>query len=93
MASAFPAYGACQHRIHATARAGIFQEIATAPFALTVHSILGLALIGTAIVLAVRAAACGTGLLARLAAVGLTAIGGAFGAGRSSSATVSRAPR
>jgi hypothetical protein len=63
------------------AHAGIFTEIATAPLALTVHALLGLALIGTAILLVVRAVAVGDRLLAVLASAGLTAIGGAFGAG------------
>ncbi len=63
------------------AHAGIFGEIATAPLALTVHALLGLALIGTAILLVVRAAGLPDRLLAGLAAAGLTAIGGAFGAG------------
>ncbi len=63
------------------AHAGIFGEIATAPLALTVHVLLGLALIGTAILLVVRAAGERDRLLAVLAAAGLTAIGGAFGAG------------
>ena len=63
------------------AHAGIFTEIATAPLALTVHALLGLALIGTAILLVVRAVGVGDRLLSVLAAAGLTAIGGAFGAG------------
>jgi hypothetical protein len=63
------------------AHAGIFTEIATAPLALTVHALLGLALIGTAILLVVRAVGVRDGLLSVLAATGLTAIGGAFGAG------------
>jgi hypothetical protein len=63
------------------AHAGIFQEIAAAPLALTVHALLGLALIGTAVLLLVRAVGVGDRLLAVLAATGLTAIGGAFGAG------------
>jgi hypothetical protein len=63
------------------AHAGIFAEIATAPLALTVHALLGLALIGTAILLVVRAVGVGDRLLAMLAAAGLTAIGGAFAAG------------
>jgi hypothetical protein len=62
-------------------RAGIFQEIATAPLALTVHALLGLALIGTAILLVARAVGERDRVLAVLATTGLTAIGGAFGAG------------
>lgn len=63
------------------AHAGIFGEIATAPLTLTVHALLGLALIGTAILLVVRAVAVQNRLLAVLASAGLTAIGGAFAAG------------
>jgi hypothetical protein len=63
------------------AHAGIFAEIATAPLALTVHALLGLALIGTAILLVARAVGVRDRLLAVLASAGLTAIGGAFGAG------------
>lgn len=63
------------------AHAGLFAEIATAPLALTVHALLGLALIGTAILLVVRAVRVGDRLLSVLASAGLTAIGGAFGAG------------
>jgi hypothetical protein len=65
----------------ADAHAGLFTEIATAPLALTVHALLGLALIGTAILLVARAVSVGDRLLAVLASAGLTAIGGAFGAG------------
>jgi hypothetical protein len=63
------------------AHAGIFGEIATAPLALTVHALLGLALIGTAILLVVRAVAVQNQLLAVLASAGLAAIGGAFATG------------
>ncbi len=63
------------------AHAGIFSEIATAPLALTIHALLGLALIGTAILLVARAVGVRDRLLAVLAAACLTAIGGAFGAG------------
>ena len=63
------------------AHAGIFGEIATAALALTVHALLGLALIAAAILLVVRAVSVGDRLLAVLAAAGLTAIGGAFAAG------------
>ena len=65
----------------ADAHAGIFTEIATAPLALTVHALLGLALIGTAILLVIKAVGAGDRLLAVLATAGLTAIGSAFGAG------------
>jgi hypothetical protein len=63
------------------AHAGIFQEIATAPLALTLYALLGLGLIGTAILLLARSVGTGDRRLAVLAAAGLTAIGGAFGAG------------
>ena len=63
------------------AHAGIVGEIATAPLALTVHALLGLGLIGTAILLVVKAVGVRDRLLAVLASAGLTAIGGAFGAG------------
>jgi len=63
------------------ANAGIITEIATAPLALTAHAILGIALIGTAILLVARAVGVRDRLLAVLATAGLTAIGGAFGAG------------
>jgi hypothetical protein len=63
------------------AHAGFFQEIATAPLALTVHALLGLGLIGTAILLVARAVGTRDRLLAVLATAGLTAIGGAFGTG------------
>ena len=63
------------------AHAGFFREIATAPLALTVHALLGLGLIGTAILLVARAVGTRDRLLAVLATVGLTAIGGAFGTG------------
>jgi hypothetical protein len=63
------------------AHAGIFAEIATAPLALTVHALLGLTLIGTAILMVARAVGVRDRLLAVLAAAGLTAIGGAFAAG------------
>jgi hypothetical protein len=63
------------------AHAGILAEIATAPLALTVHALLGVALIGTAILLVARAVGVRDRLLAVLSTAGLTAIGGAFGAG------------
>ena len=63
------------------AHAGLTQEIASGPLMLTVHALLGLALIGTALVLLVRAVRLGDRVIAVLAAVGLTAIGGAFASG------------
>jgi hypothetical protein len=65
----------------ADAHAGIFTEIATAPLALTAHALLGVILIGTAILLVTRAIILRERLLAVLAAGGLIAIGGAFLAG------------
>lgn len=63
------------------AHAGIIQEIKTAPFALTVHALLGLALITTAIVLLARALRARDRIITVLAGAGLGAIGGAFAAG------------
>ena len=63
------------------AHAGLLREIASGPLMLTLHALLGLALIGTAIVLLVRAVRAGDRVTALLAAGGLTAICGAFGAG------------
>ena len=63
------------------AHAGILTEIATAPLVLTVHAILGIALIGTGVLLVARAAGVRDRLLAVLATAGLTALGGAFGTG------------
>jgi hypothetical protein len=63
------------------AHAGFTQEIASGPLTLTLHALLGLALIGTAIVLLARAFGAGDRPVALLAAGGLIAIGGAFGAG------------
>jgi len=63
------------------AHAGLTQEIASGPLMLTVHALLGLALIGAALVLLVRAVRLGDRVIALLAAAGLTAIGGAFASG------------
>jgi hypothetical protein len=63
------------------AHAGLMQEIASGPFMLTVHALLGLALIGAALVLLLRAVRLGDRVIAVLAAAGLTAIGGAFASG------------
>ena len=48
------------------AHAGILAEIATAPLALTVHALLGVVLIGTAILLVARAVSVRDRLLAML---------------------------
>jgi len=63
------------------AHAGIMQEIASGPAMLTVHALLGLGLIGAALVLLVRAVRLEDRVIAVLAAAGLTAIGGAFASG------------
>jgi hypothetical protein len=63
------------------AHAGLMQEIASGPFMLTVHALLGLALIGAALVSLLRAVRLGDRVIAVLAAAGLTAIGGAFASG------------
>jgi hypothetical protein len=63
------------------AHAGLMQEIASGPLMLTVHALLGLALIGFALLLLVRAVRVEDRVIAVLAAAGLTAIGGAFASG------------
>ena len=63
------------------AHAGIMQEIASGPAMLTVHALLGLGLIGAALVLLVRAVRLDDRVIAVLAAAGLTALGGAFASG------------
>src|SRR5690349_12278150 len=65
----------------ADAHASIFTEIATAPLALTAHALLGVCLVGTAILAVARAMARRDRTLAVLAAAGLAAIVGAFVAG------------
>jgi hypothetical protein len=61
--------------------AGITQEIASGPAMLTLHALLGLGLIGAAVVLLVRAVRLEDRVIALLAAAGLTAIGAAFASG------------
>jgi len=61
--------------------AGLLQKIAGGPFMLTVHAVLGLSLIGAALLLLVRTVRLGDRVIAVLAAAGLTAIGGAFASG------------
>src|ERR1700733_5925476 len=61
--------------------AGIMRVIATGPLTLTLHVLLGLGLVGTAILLLVRAVTLRDRRFAALAAGGLTAIAGAFAAG------------
>jgi len=63
------------------AHAGLMQEIASGPVMLTVHALLGLGLIGAALMLLVRAVRLEDRVIAMLAAAGLTAIGGAFASG------------
>ena len=65
----------------ADAHGGIMQVIVNGPLTLTLHVLLGLGLVGTAVVLLVRAVTVGDRRFAVLAAGGLTAIGGAFAAG------------
>lgn len=61
--------------------ASYVQEIKTAPLALTVHVLIGLVLIGAAIAAAIRAIRMRDRLTIAMAAAGLGAILGAFGAG------------
>ena len=63
------------------AHAGYLQQVRTAPFALTVHALLGILLICAAVVLLIRAIGVGNRVMAGLAATGLGAILGAFAAG------------
>jgi hypothetical protein len=62
-------------------RASFVQEVRTAPFALTLHVLVGLVLIGAAGVFIVRAAGTRDRLVIVLAAAGLGAILAAFVAG------------
>jgi hypothetical protein len=61
--------------------AGIVHEIASGPGSLTLHATLGLILIVASIVLLVRAIAARSRVISLLAALGLSAILGAFTAG------------
>ena len=61
--------------------AGVLQEIRTAPFALTTHVLLGLLLIGAAVVLVKRAIGIRDRAMIALAASGLGGVLGAFAAG------------
>lgn len=61
--------------------AGFAHEISSAPLSLTLHALLGLALIAAAIAAVVRSVAIGSRELTLLASAGLTAIFGAFAAG------------
>lgn len=63
------------------ANAGFVQEVRTAPFALTVHVLLGLLLIVGASILLIRAVGIRDLPLIAMTAAGLVAILGAFGAG------------
>ena len=63
------------------AHASLGQEIAAGPAMLTLHALLGLGLIGAALVLLLRAVRLEDQVMAVLAAAGLTAIGGAFASG------------
>ena len=75
------------------AHAGIFTEIATAPLALTVHALLGLALIGTAILLVVRAVSVRRPAALRAGVGRLPRSGARSAPARSSCATACRARR
>jgi hypothetical protein len=61
--------------------ASMVSEITSGPFALTVHALIGLSLVGTAIVLLARAVRLEDPLLIAMATTALGAIGGAFAAG------------
>jgi hypothetical protein len=61
--------------------ASMLKEIMSGPFALTVHALLGLSLLGVAIMLLTRAVRLEEPALIALATTGLGAIGGAFAAG------------
>ena len=61
--------------------ASLLGEVASGPFALTVHALLGLSLIGIAIVLLARTVRLEDPVLIALATTALGAIGGAFAAG------------
>jgi quinol-cytochrome oxidoreductase complex cytochrome b subunit len=63
------------------AHASYLQEVEAGPFALTVHALLGVLLICAAVVLLVRAIGIGNPAITALAAMGLSAILGAFAAG------------
>jgi hypothetical protein len=63
------------------AHAGYVQEMVNGPVILTVHVLLGIMLIGAAVVLLIRAVGGGNRVMAGLAATGLAAILGAFAAG------------
>jgi hypothetical protein len=65
----------------ADAHTGYLQEILNGPVSLTVHVLLGIVLIGAAVLLLIRAIGGGNRVLASLAATGLAAILGAFAAG------------
>jgi hypothetical protein len=63
------------------AHASYLQEIKTAPGALTVHALIGLALLAAGTVLAIRAIASRRPAIIMLATAGLGAVAGAFAAG------------
>jgi hypothetical protein len=62
-------------------QAGLLGAIVSGPFALTLHALLGLSLIGTAVMLLVRVVRVEDPVLIALATSALGAIGGAFAAG------------
>jgi hypothetical protein len=61
--------------------AGMVAKIVSGPLALTVHALIGLSLIGTAIVLLVRTVRLEDPVLIAMATTALAVIGGAFAAG------------
>jgi hypothetical protein len=61
--------------------ASLFGEITAGPFMLTVHALLGLSLIGAAIMALTRAVRAEDPMLIALATAALASIGGAFAAG------------
>jgi lysylphosphatidylglycerol synthetase-like protein (DUF2156 family) len=65
----------------ADTHAGYIQEMLNGPVSLTVHVLLGIVLVGAAVLLLIRAIGRGNRVLASLAATGLAAILGAFAAG------------
>jgi hypothetical protein len=65
----------------ADTHAGYIQEMLNGPVSLTVHVLLGIVLVGAAVLLLIRAIGGGDRVLASLAATGLAAILGAFAAG------------
>lgn len=66
---------------HGDSEAGFLTEVRTAPLGLTLHALLGTALLCAAVVLLVGAIRAKDRLLTALAATGLAAVAGAFASG------------